>query len=43
MGRLEAYTLSAGMNLGQPYTVAGYPTGTNAVTGLPWSPATGSR
>jgi len=43
MGRLEAYTLSAGLNLGQPYTVAGYPTGTNAVTGLPWSPAPGTR
>src|SRR5262249_44215053 len=35
-----AYTLSAGLNLGQPYTVAGYPSGTNAATGLPWSPAT---
>jgi hypothetical protein len=35
-----AYTLSAGLNLGQPYTVPGYPTGNNAVTGLPWSPAT---
>ena len=23
-----AYTLKAGLNLGQPYTVAGYPTGT---------------
>ncbi len=35
-----AYTLQAGLNLGQPYTVRGYPTGTNSVTGLPWSPAT---
>jgi hypothetical protein len=35
-----AYTLQAGLNLGQPYTVSGYPTGTNAATGLPWSPAT---
>jgi hypothetical protein len=35
-----AYTLTAGLNLGEPYTVSGYPTGTNAATGLPWSPAT---
>ncbi len=35
-----AYTLQSGLNLGQPYTVPGYPTGTNSVTGLPWSPAT---
>jgi hypothetical protein len=35
-----AYTLSAGLNLGVPYTVTGYPGGTNAATGLPWSPAT---
>ena len=35
-----AYTLQAGLNLGQPYTVRGYPTGLNAATGLPWSPAT---
>jgi hypothetical protein len=34
-----AYTLSTGLNLGQPYTVAGYPTGDNAATGLPWAPA----
>jgi hypothetical protein len=33
------YTLQAGLNLGVPYTVANYPTGTNAATGLPWSPA----
>jgi hypothetical protein len=35
-----AYTLQAGLNLGQPYTVKGYPTGNNAATGLPWAPAT---
>jgi hypothetical protein len=35
-----AYTLQAGLNLGQPYTVLGYPTGINAATKLPWSPAT---
>ena len=35
-----AYTLQSGLNLGQPYTVPGYPTGDNPVTGLPWSPAT---
>ncbi len=42
-----AYTLQAGLNLGVPYTVSGYPTGINPVTitkkvpaGLPWSPAT---
>jgi len=35
-----AYTLSAGLDLGTPYTVAGYPTGDNPATGLPWSPAT---
>jgi hypothetical protein len=35
-----AYTLQSGLGLGQPYDVAGYPTGTNSVTGLPWSPAT---
>ncbi len=35
-----AYTLQAGLNLGQPYTVPGYPTGDNSVTGLPWAPAT---
>ncbi len=34
------YTLQAGLNLGTPYTVERYPTGTNAATGLPWSPAT---
>jgi hypothetical protein len=35
-----AYTLQAGLNLGQPYDVPGYPTGTNTATGLPWAPAT---
>ncbi|MGC2413088.1 MAG: hypothetical protein WA459_10385 [Stellaceae bacterium] len=35
-----AYTLTAGLNLGEPYTVSGYPTSTNTTTGLPWSPAT---
>ena len=35
-----AYTLTSGLNLGQPYTVAGYPTGENPATGLPWAPAT---
>jgi len=35
-----AYTLTNGLRLGTPYTVWGYPTGTNAATGLPWSPAT---
>jgi hypothetical protein len=35
-----AYTLQGGLNLGQPYTVPGYPSGENAATGLPWAPAT---
>jgi hypothetical protein len=35
-----AYTLQSGLKLGQPYTIAGYPTGENAATGLPWTPAT---
>ncbi len=35
-----AYTLQNGLNLGTPYTVPGYPTGINSVTGLPWAPAT---
>jgi hypothetical protein len=35
-----AYTLTNGLGLGTPYTVWGYPTGTNVATGLPWSPAT---
>ena len=33
-------TLQAGLNLGQPYSVPGYPVGDNAATGLPWAPAT---
>jgi hypothetical protein len=35
-----AYTLNAGLNLGVPYSIAGYPKGTNPVTNLPWAPAT---
>jgi hypothetical protein len=35
-----AYTLQAGLALGTPYTITGYPTGLNAKTGLPWAPAT---
>jgi hypothetical protein len=35
-----AYTLAGGLNLGDPYTVPGYPTGDNPATGLPWAPAT---
>ena len=35
-----AYTMQAGLGLGVPYVVNGYPTGTNAATSLPWSPAT---
>jgi hypothetical protein len=35
-----ADTLSAGLNLGTPYTVAGYPVGDNPATQLPWAPAT---
>lgn len=37
-----AYTLSAGLDLGTPYTIAGYPTGNNASLKkpLPWAPAT---
>ena len=35
-----AYTLRAGLKLGQPYTVSGYPAGNNAATQLPWLPAT---
>jgi hypothetical protein len=34
-----AYTLRAGLNLGQTYSVPGYPTGINPVTGLNWEPA----
>ena len=35
-----AYVITNGLNLGKPYTVAHYPTGNNAATGLPWAPAT---
>ena len=35
-----AYTLQSGLKLGVPYTVKGFPSGNNAVTGLPWTPAT---
>ncbi|HEX7910586.1 MAG TPA: hypothetical protein VF534_21185 [Paraburkholderia sp.] len=35
-----AYTLQAGLNLGQQYVVKGYPIGSNSATGLPWAPAT---
>ncbi len=35
-----AYTLQTGLNLGVPYSVAGYPAGNNPTTGLPWAPAT---
>jgi hypothetical protein len=35
-----AYTLTGGLDLGTPYTVPGYPTGSNPATGLPWAPAT---
>ena len=35
-----AYTIQSGLKLGQPYTIPGYPTGNNAITGLPWAPAT---
>ncbi len=32
------YTLQQGLNLGVPYVVPGYPTGTNSQSGLPWAP-----
>jgi hypothetical protein len=35
-----AYVLQNGLKLGAPYTIAGYPTGDNPVTELPWAPAT---
>ena len=35
-----AYTVKAGLALGVPYTVPGYPTGDNPASGLPWSPGT---
>jgi hypothetical protein len=36
----QAYVLTAGLDLGVPYTVKNYPAGNNPATGLPWSPAT---
>ena len=36
----HSYTLQSGLNLGQPYTVPGYPSGENQLTKLPWSPTT---
>jgi hypothetical protein len=36
----KRYTLQAGLHLGEPYSIAGYPTGNNPSTGLPWAPAT---
>lgn len=35
-----AYVLQAGLGLGSPYVVTGYPTGVNAATSGPWAPAT---
>jgi len=35
-----AYTLTAGLDLGTPYGVPGYPAGDNPATRLPWAPAT---
>jgi hypothetical protein len=34
------YVISAGLELGRPYSIAGYPRGNNSATGLPWAPAT---
>jgi hypothetical protein len=34
-----AYTLTSGLNLGKPYLVSGYPSGTNPATGVDWAPA----
>ena len=36
----EAYVLQNGLNLGDAYTVPGYPTGNNPATNLPWAPET---
>ncbi|WP_245594529.1 hypothetical protein [Actinospica robiniae] len=33
------YTLNTGLGLGVPYTAKGLPTGINAITGTPWTPA----
>ena len=35
-----AYVIKEGLNIGTPYTVPGYPTGTNTATSLPWAPTT---
>ena len=35
-----AYVISSGLDLGKPYTVDRYPTGTNSATMLPWAPTT---
>jgi hypothetical protein len=35
-----AYVINAGLELGQPYQVQGYPSGINVATGLSWAPAT---
>jgi hypothetical protein len=35
-----AYVVSAGLELGQTYSISGYPHGNNSATGLPWAPAT---
>jgi hypothetical protein len=34
-----AYVINAGLELGQPYKIAGYPSGDNAATALPWAPS----
>ncbi|HEY0795587.1 MAG TPA: hypothetical protein VGD64_07380 [Acidisarcina sp.] len=34
------YVLQSNLGLGTPYSVAGYVTGNNPATGLPWAPAT---
>lgn len=35
-----AYVMQSGLQLGVPYTVPNYPTGSNPATGLPWAPGT---
>jgi hypothetical protein len=35
----RVYTLQKNLLLGKPYTVKGYPSGTNSATSLPWAPA----
>ena len=35
-----AYVLQAGLDLGAPYQIPGYPSGVNPATNLPWAPAT---